>query len=102
MKKPPRDGIIPADRKMVVTEYSLDHWLAQSFKLNLESIPPVRPSHIPVTFLNILILYAEICLRVTEKICKVWKRQLRCSAAIVIVGSKTTEVSYEQAEDSSC
>jgi hypothetical protein len=102
MKKPPRDGIIPADRKMVVTEYSLDHWLAQSFKLNLESIPPVRPSHIPVTFLNILILFAEICLRVTEKICQVWKCQLRCSAAIVIVGSKVAEVSYEQAEDSSC
>jgi hypothetical protein len=47
-RKPPADGVIPASNHMKVTEFSLDHWLAQTFKLNIDQIPPVRPSHIPV------------------------------------------------------
>ena len=49
MRKPPLDGTIPLDKHMIVTEFSLDHWLAQNFKLNIDLIPPVRPSHIPVS-----------------------------------------------------
>ena len=27
-RKPPKDGVIPADKHLIVTEFSLDHWLA--------------------------------------------------------------------------
>ena len=49
MKKAPLDGVIPANMHMLVTEFSLDHWLAQNFKMNVTEIPPVRPSHVPVS-----------------------------------------------------
>lgn len=42
---------IPGDKKMIVTEFSLDHWLAQTYNLTLNTIPALRPSHIPVTYI---------------------------------------------------
>lgn len=54
LRKPPADGVIPEGKQMMVTEFSLDHWLAQTFKLNIDQIPPVRPSHIPVRILLLI------------------------------------------------
>lgn len=31
-----REGKIPQDKKIVVTEIALDHWLAQSFNLSID------------------------------------------------------------------
>ncbi|CDW86062.1 tpr domain containing protein [Stylonychia lemnae] len=41
------EGQLGADKKVVVTELALDHWLAQNYNLNIDSIPPYRPQHIP-------------------------------------------------------
>lgn len=48
MKKYGKEGPLPADKQLVVTEYGLDHWLAQTFNLTLDTMPPYRPPHIPV------------------------------------------------------
>lgn len=34
-------------QKIVVTEYSLDHWIAQSFSLDVDRIPATCPKRVP-------------------------------------------------------
>ena len=45
-----REGKLAPEKKVVVTELALDHWLAQNFNLSIDNMPPYRPQHIPVSF----------------------------------------------------
>eukprot|EP00347_Sterkiella_histriomuscorum_P021543 403333609 len=48
-----KEGRLSMDKKVVVTEVGLDHWLAQNFNLSIDQMPPYRPHNIPQDFNNL-------------------------------------------------